>query len=176
MTAIASNTPPIWTQSGDNWILAGNDHTVAVIEPCWSDRHACLFLANSTGELVYDGMYGRRIARLRICLRLWFSQTRADGPRPVIASSVRSLTFHSDPAHAWLEVTRDDIAALHLQDEISPYSYAHEDKIYLEEDSDIQTFLTAADVAGWHIETTETVSSGLSFIRNFRRYLPLAKY
>ena len=75
MTASASNPSPTWTHSDDNWTLASNGRTLAVIEPCWSDRHACLFLANSTGELTYDGMYGRRIARLRICLRLWFSHT-----------------------------------------------------------------------------------------------------
>ena len=82
MTAIASNTSPTWTHSDDNWTLASNGRTLAVIEPCWSDRHACLFLANSTGELTYDGMYSRRIARLRICLRLWFSRTSGGGARP----------------------------------------------------------------------------------------------
>ena len=79
MTAIASNASPIWTRSDDNWTLSSNGRALAVIEPCWSDRHACLFLANSTGELVYDGMYSRRIARLRICLRLWFLHTGGGG-------------------------------------------------------------------------------------------------
>ena len=96
MTAIALNTSPIWTHGDDNWTLASNGRTLAVIEPCWSDRHACLFLANSTGELTYDGMYSRRIARLRICLRLWFSRTGGGGAHPA-TSRTALLQLCGDP-------------------------------------------------------------------------------
>ena len=99
MTTIASNTSPTWTRNGDNWTLASNGRTLAVIEPCWSDRHACLFLANSKGELAYDGMYSRRIARLRICLRLWFSHTGGGGARPATSRTALLQLYGSPREH-----------------------------------------------------------------------------
>ena len=77
--------------------LASNGRTLAVIEPCWSDHHACLFLANSKGELTYDGMYSRRIARLRICLRLWYSRTGGGGARTPATSRTAPLQLCGGP-------------------------------------------------------------------------------
>ena len=48
-----------------------------------------MFLTNSTGELTYDGMYSRRIARLRICLRLWFARTGGGGTPPATSHTGR---------------------------------------------------------------------------------------
>ena len=74
-----------WTLRGHNWTLADGGRTLAVIEPCWSDRHACLFLINKRKELAYDGMYSHRTGKLRIILRLWFSRAAVtdETPKPI---------------------------------------------------------------------------------------------
>ena len=173
MTAIASNTSPTWTRSDDNWTLASNGRTLAVIEPCWSDRHACLFLANSTGELTYDGMYSRRIARLRICLRLWFSRTGGGGARTPAKLKSVSSEFHHDAGHSWLQVLLDDVAALGLQNHISSSSYCDGGAVYLEEDCDMLCYLRAANAAGYDIEIIDEDWHERSFVRDLPRYVPV---
>jgi len=78
----------------------------------------------------------------------------------------KTLTFHADPAHGWLEVTREDLDALNIAHKISRYSYASGTKVFLEEDCDATHFLRAAESKGWKIETTEKHTNGNSFIRN----------
>lgn len=75
MTSVTHDTTPIWNRRGDNWRLTRNGRTLAVIEPSWSDHHFFLFIADGTGDLVHDGTYGHRLARLRIVLRLWYRRT-----------------------------------------------------------------------------------------------------
>lgn len=48
----------------------------------------------------------------------------------------KTLTYHSDPGHGWLEVPRDDLTALGIKHEISACSYQDEANAYLEEDVD----------------------------------------
>ena len=73
----------------------------------------------------------------------------------------KTLTFHADPAHGWLEVPREDIDALGIADQISAYSYAmaathkRAGMVYLEEDCDASLFLDAAKAAGWTIQIVE---------------------
>jgi hypothetical protein len=76
------------------------------------------------------------------------------------------LTFHTDPAHGWLEVNRADLDLLNIADKISRYSYASGTKVFLEEDCDATHFLRAAGEKGWTIKTTEKHTNGNSFIRN----------
>jgi hypothetical protein len=78
----------------------------------------------------------------------------------------KTLTFHADPAHGWLEVTREDLDALNIAHKISRYSYASGTKVFLEEDCDATHFLRAAGEKGWTIKTTEKHTNGNSFIRN----------
>ena len=77
MTSTASNIATRWTCIGDIWKLTRNNRLLAVIEPAWSDHHCFLFMADSAGELSYDGTIEHRTARLRICLQLWFQQATA---------------------------------------------------------------------------------------------------
>ena len=78
----------------------------------------------------------------------------------------KTLTFHADPAHGWLEVTREDLDALNIAHKISRYSYASGTKVFLEEDCDAAHFIRAAGEKGWTIKTTEKHTNGNSFVRN----------
>lgn len=48
-----------------------------------------------------------------------------------------------DPAHSWLKVRRQDLEELDIADKITAYSYQRGDYAYLEEDTDMTTFLNA---------------------------------
>ena len=78
----------------------------------------------------------------------------------------KTLTFHADPAHGWLEVNRADLEALNIAHKISRCSYQKDDRVFLEEDCDAAHFIRAAGEKGWTIKTTEKHTNGNSFIRN----------
>ncbi len=77
MTTTQSNIATRWTRFGDIWKLSQDGRVLAAIEPSWSDQHHFLFLTDGAGELAHDCTVGHRMARLRICLRLWFRQAAA---------------------------------------------------------------------------------------------------
>ena len=58
---------------------------------------------------------------------------------------VRKFGFYSDPSHGWMKVSLKELQELGLIDKISPYSYAKDDSVYLEEDSDATKFLNALE-------------------------------
>jgi hypothetical protein len=78
----------------------------------------------------------------------------------------KTLTFHADPAHGWLEVNRADLETLNIAHKISRCSYQKDDRVFLEEDCDAAHFIRAAGEKGWTIKTTEKHTNGNSFIRN----------
>lgn len=51
-----------------------------------------------------------------------------------------TFKFYSDPGHAWVAVPMEAVTKLGIQDEISAYSYLHNNIAYLEEDMDAQIF------------------------------------
>lgn len=53
------------------------------------------------------------------------------------------LIFISDPGHGWLRVPLADIAALGIEEDISPYSFIDGHFAYLEEDCDYTVFIDA---------------------------------
>ena len=54
----------------------------------------------------------------------------------------KTLTYHTDPGHGWLEVPRDDLTALGITDEISACPYQDGASAYLEEDVDAGVHLS----------------------------------
>jgi hypothetical protein len=77
----------------------------------------------------------------------------------------------SDPGHAWLEVTRDEITRLGIADKISGYSYQNGVHCYLEEDCDLAAFVQAK------AEADEVVEYFIDYqdptlVRNFNNYQP----
>jgi hypothetical protein len=74
------------------------------------------------------------------------------------------LTFHTDPGHGWLEVTRADLVELGILGLISPYSYTDGPRFYLEEDCDATLYLEAAKAAGWVLHLVDKYAEN-SFVR-----------
>lgn len=56
---------------------------------------------------------------------------------------MKTYTLWSDPGHAWLEVTLDELKMLGIVDRISYFSYIDKVKnnVYLEEDCDLGVFV-----------------------------------
>lgn len=65
----------------------------------------------------------------------------------------KTYRFIEDPGHGWLEVEVSELVRLNLQAQISRYSYAKGDKVYLEEDCDMSVFVRAKRAAGEEYET-----------------------
>jgi hypothetical protein len=85
-----------------------------------------------------------------------------------------TLTFYSDPGHAWLKVPREKLHALGIAGQISCCSYARNKHVYLEEDLDAGIFLKAAEAAGLKVIIRESNSpERLSRIRTYSCYRPV---
>jgi hypothetical protein len=82
-----------------------------------------------------------------------------------------TYTFHNDPGHGWLEVGRDELAMLHIDDAISSCSYQRWDKVYLEEDCDAALFINALENLGVKFTFNSVTSNNDSPIRMMRRYM-----
>jgi hypothetical protein len=68
---------------------------------------------------------------------------------------MEKYTYHTDPGHGWLEVELAELGELGIADKISPYSYLHCGKVYLEEDMDMTTFYKAKERRGQAFERVE---------------------
>lgn len=77
--------------------------------------------------------------------------------------------FFHDPGHGWLEVPKSHLQLLLVHDKISEYSYVLGDKVYLEEDCDMTTFLDAADRYHIEVDLVETYQENTP-IRDYARY------
>lgn len=83
--------------------------------------------------------------------------------------TTRKLTFHTDPGHGWLEVSRADLATLGIAGNVSSYSYQNRDRVYLEEDCDATLYLEAAKAAGWRVTMREQYADPCP-VRDFPQY------
>ncbi len=81
--------------------------------------------------------------------------------------------FYLDPGHGWLSVPRQELIDLHIDHLISTYSYQKDKLVYLEEDSDMPTFLKAKGQA--NAEIIEKVSNSDSIIRSYEPYNSINK-
>ena len=78
----------------------------------------------------------------------------------------------SDPGHAWLEVSLDELEELGIAGRITAWSYRKGTKIYLEEDCDAPLFLqTKKAMTGEVTEYDEITSDYSSPIRFYCPYL-----
>ena len=75
-----------------------------------------------------------------------------------------NLTFYTDPGHGWLCVPKSLVQEWDLR--ISPYSYDGDDVLFLEEDLDATTFMSAAKAHDIDVTFVESHTNGDSFIRN----------
>jgi hypothetical protein len=56
----------------------------------------------------------------------------------------KAYTFHNDPGHGWLKVSRSELEVLGVVQNISPCSYQDAQTVYLEEALDAGVFMRAA--------------------------------
>ena len=82
----------------------------------------------------------------------------------------RTLIYHTDPGHGWLEVPRNDLTTLGIAHDISACSYQDEMNAYLEEDVDAGVYLRAARAACWQVGTQDRYVGGSSFVRHLPGY------
>ena len=87
-----------------------------------------------------------------------------------------NYTFHSDPGHAWMQVTKQEIVDLGIAHNISTYSYEKCGMVYLEEDCDACKFMAARSKEGNPVKPTQITESHTgtqSIIRNYPKYSPI---
>lgn len=81
------------------------------------------------------------------------------------------FTYHTDPGHGWLEVSRDLLVSLGaVATTITPYSYQNQGKVFLEEDCDAGYFLDAFKAAGNTFEIMTNHVDSNSEIRRFKAF------
>jgi len=80
------------------------------------------------------------------------------------------LYHFSDPAHGWLKVRRSVLAEFVDMTKITPYSYAKNDDVYLEEDCDAPFFINALKKAGIEVVVSRRYSNARSRIRNYQLF------
>lgn len=79
---------------------------------------------------------------------------------------------YSDPGHAWVKVSRSELVKLGIDKDITPYSYQRKDKVYLEEDCDLSTFVKAMENKGIQVKFREFVArTKSSKIRSYNNYV-----
>jgi len=83
------------------------------------------------------------------------------------------LTFIIDPGHGWLKVPIGELAALGIAEQITMYSFVDGRFVYLEEDVDAGTYLSARREQG-HQDPTIEDEYVRYFSREQRRYEPPA--
>lgn len=79
----------------------------------------------------------------------------------------------TDAGHGWLSVPIEDIRLSGVADKISGYSYMTAERVYLEEDVDMSTFLDAMRSLGYDVEISPNESySETSRCRSYGSYNP----
>lgn len=80
------------------------------------------------------------------------------------------IKFYSDPGHGWAAVKRDLINSLGIADKITHYSYQKGNTVYLEEDCDLSTLITALKDKGVSITFDERNTNNRSPIRSYEHF------
>ena len=81
-----------------------------------------------------------------------------------------TVKFYADPGHGWVAVKRKLLNELGIADKITSYSYQKGKTVYLEEDMDLGTLLTALGDRTIGVKFKEKHTNRYSPIRNYERY------
>ena len=81
-----------------------------------------------------------------------------------------TLRYYADPGHGWVAVKRRMLEDLGITDQITPYSFQKGKTVYLEEDQDLGTLLTALDSKLIGVRLKEKHTNRYSPIRRFQPY------
>tara|TARA_X000001388_G_scaffold12770_1_gene7563 strand:- start:1135 stop:1413 length:279 start_codon:yes stop_codon:yes gene_type:complete len=80
------------------------------------------------------------------------------------------LIFYSDPKHAWLKTSLEDLKKLKIENKVSTYSYINGDHVYLEEDCDATLYLNTLKDYGIDYLIEDNYCNNDSIIRTYNRY------
>ena len=80
------------------------------------------------------------------------------------------IKFYADPGHGWGAVKRKVLDQLGIADKITSYSYQKGQTVYLEEDCDLSTLVTALALKGEVVQYKEKHTNKYSPIRNYERF------
>lgn len=86
---------------------------------------------------------------------------------------MKRYNYFQDPGHGWVRVKMNELIELGIADKISSYSYvsASGKSVYLEEDLDLSTFLSAKNIEKLsELPTLEKYTNKLSYIRSLKNY------
>ena len=81
-----------------------------------------------------------------------------------------TIIVYSDRGHAWGKVKRQVLINLGIADQISSYSYAYKDNVYLEEDCDLALLFKTLTALDTTIKFVEKHTDRDSRIRSYSRY------
>lgn len=82
------------------------------------------------------------------------------------------VRYH-DPGHSWLAVPKSELVTLGIADQISGYSYMKGELAYLEEDCDMNLFLTKKGITtrqAYEQSVKDVYGDAHSFVRTYKSY------
>lgn len=81
------------------------------------------------------------------------------------------IKFYADPGHGWGAVKRKVLDQLGIANQITAYSYQKGQTVYLEEDCDLSTLVTALALKGETVQYKEKHTNKYSPIRSYDRFV-----
>ena len=82
----------------------------------------------------------------------------------------KTIIVYADPGHAWAKVSKKELVKLGIETEISGFSYERGEYAYLEEDCDLEKYVTALRAKGIAFKFRETRTNRESKIRSYCHY------
>jgi hypothetical protein len=80
------------------------------------------------------------------------------------------IKVFADPGHAWARFPKARLKKLGIADKITSYSYQKGTNVFLEEDCDLSTLVTALKTHGFTVEFIESHTNRTSKIRGYQSY------
>lgn len=81
-----------------------------------------------------------------------------------------SIKVFADPGHAWARFPKAKLVSLGIADKITHYSYQKGTNVFLEEDCDLSSLVTALKDRGYEIKFNESHTNRQSKIRSYNTY------
>lgn len=82
----------------------------------------------------------------------------------------KTIIVYADPGHAWAKVSKKELVKLGIANEISGFSYERKEYAYLEEDCDLEKYVTALKAKGIVHKFRKTHTNRESKIRSYCPY------
>ena len=85
-------------------------------------------------------------------------------------TKTKLLDLYSDSMHGGVKVELSEIYELNIQDKISSYSYMNDRHAFLEEDSDLTTYINALKTKGYKVKLITKSTVNKSSIRDLKPF------